>query len=426
MSNGKPNEKPSDKPNRTGGPLAGVRVIECSLLGPAAIGTQLADLGAEVIKVESPAGDYIREMTWPIIEDVSLMHYHVNRGKQSLTLDLKTEAGIAIFKDLAKDADVVIEAMRPGSLARRGVGFDDLKQINPKIVFCNISGYGMTGPYQNLPAHGIAFDTWAGIINPAHDEEGFAYIPEHASIGIHAGPMIGALGILAGVIQARATGEGSFLEIGQSDAAAYMDWYRSESYLAYDRPEDVVTGNKADNYERRAVGTAGMKEGVRYQIYESSDGYVLFMASEQAFWKNFCEAMGRMELFDKWPGSKYADHAKGNRELQRELKAIFATKTAKEWIELGDAKNFPIAPVNSPKTIVDDPQFQDRFPIYSHEEHGADMLPFPVKFVGQELPAPSKAPTAGEHNDAVLGDVLGYDADKIAELRSEGALGKDR
>ncbi len=411
---------------RTEGPLSGVRVIECSMLGPAAIGTQLADLGAEVIKIEPPAGDYIREMTWPIIEDVSLMHYHVNRGKKSLTLDLKTEGGVAIFKELVADADVVIEAMRPGSLARRGVGYDDLKELNPKIVFCNISGYGMTGPYQNLPAHGIAFDTWAGIINPAFDEEGFCYIPEHASIGIHAGPMIGALGILAGVIQARATGEGSFLEVGQSDAAAYMDWYRSESYLAYDRPEDVVTGNKADGGKRRPVGTAGMKEGVRYQMYEASDGFVLFMASEQAFWKNFCECLGRVELFEKWPGSKYADHAIGNRELQRELRDIFKTKTADEWIRLGDEKNFPIAPVNSPKTIVDDPQFKDRFPIYPHEEHGADMLPFPVKFVGQELPSPSKAPTVGEHNDEVLAELLGYDADKIAALRGAGALGKDR
>ncbi|MGH0037339.1 MAG: CaiB/BaiF CoA transferase family protein [Myxococcota bacterium] len=404
-------------------PLAGVRVIESSLLGPAAITTHLADLGAEVIKVESPAGDYVREMTWPIIEGVSLLHYHVNRGKQSLTLDLKKPEAVEIYKDLVKDADVVVEAMRPGSLARRGLGYDDLKAINPKIVFCNISGYGMTGPYQNLPAHGIAFDTWAGIINPAYDEEGFCYIPEHASIGIHAGPVMGALGILAAVIRARATGEGSFCEIGQSDAAAYMDWYRSESWMAYDRPEDVVTGNKADDYERRAVGTAGMKEGVRYQIYESSDGHVMLMCSEQAFWKNFCECVGRMDLFERWPGSKYADHARGNRELQRELRAIFTTKSSEEWLSLGNEKNFPVAPVNTPKTLADDPQFKARFPLLPHEQHGADMLPFPMKFVDETLPAPSKAPTVGEHNDAVLEQVLGYDAARIRKLRDDGALG---
>ncbi len=404
-------------------PLSGVRVIESSMLAPAAITTHLADMGADVIKVEPPAGDYIREMTWPIIEGVSLMHMHINRGKKSISLDLRKPESVKVYKDLVKGADVVVEAMRPGSLARRGLGYDDLKQVNPKLVFCNISGYGMTGPYQKLPAHGIAFDTWAGIINPAYDEEGFCYIAEHASIGIHAGPVFGALGILAGIIRARETGEGCFLELGQSDAAAYMDWYRSESWLAYERPEDVVTGNKADHYERRAPGTAGMKEGVRYQMYAASDGHVLFMCSEQAFWKNFCECMDRMDLFEKWPGSKYADHARGNRELQRELREIFKTKTSQEWLELGDEKNFPIAPVNSPKTLTDDPQFKDRFPLYPHAKHGADMLPFPVKFREEELPVPSHAPTVGEQSDEVLEDVLGYGADEIAALKKAGALG---
>ena len=404
-------------------PLASLRVIESSLLGPAAITTHLADMGADVIKVEAPAGDYVREMTWPIIQGVSLLHLHINRGKKSLTLDHKKPEAVQVYKDLAKDADVVVEAMRPGSLARRGLGYEDLSQLNPRLVFCNVSGYGMTGPYQSLPAHGIAFDTWAGIVNPATDEDGFCFIPEHASIGMHAGPLLGALGILAGVVRARETGRGCFLEIGQSDAAAYMDWYRSESWMAYERPENEVTGNKADGYQRRAPGTAGMKEGVRYQMYESADGHVLFMASEQAFWKNFCECVGRTDLFERWPGSKYADHARGNRELQRELREIFKTRSSADWLRLGDEKNFPIAPVNSPKNIADDPQFRDRFPLYSHEKHGADMLPFPVKFPGEVLPEPSWAPTGGEHTEAVLRDVLGYDAERIDALRGAGALG---
>ena len=404
-------------------PLSGIRVIESSMLGPAAITTHLADMGAQVIKVEPPAGDYIREMTWPIVEGVSLMHLHINRGKLSLCLDLKKPEAIEVYKDLAGDADVVIEAMRPGSLARRGLGYEDLRAANPRLVFCNISGYGMTGPYRDLPAHGIAFDTWAGIVNPATDEEGFSYIPEHASIGMHAGPLFGALGVLAGVIRARETGQGCFLEIGQSDAAAYMDWYRSESWLAYDRPEDVVTGNKSDDYVRRAPGTAGMKEGVRYQMYESSDGHVLFMCSEQAFWRNFCACVGREELFERWPGSKYADHARGNRELQAELREIFRTRSSAEWIRQGDAHDFPIAPVNTPRTLAADPQFTDRFPLYPHETHGADMLPFPVKFVGEKLPEPSRAPTVGEQSERVLRDVLGYDDARIAALRRAGALG---
>lgn len=407
-----------------GAPLSGIRIIESSLLGPALITSHLADLGADIIKVESPAGDYVRDMTWPIIKGVSLLHLHVNRGKKSLVLDLKNPEAVAIYKDLVKDADAVVEAMRPGSLARLGLGFEDLKVVNPKIVFCNISGYGMTGPYQNLPSHGIAFDTWAGIVAPAYDEEGYCYIPEHASIGMHAGPMFGAMGIMAGIIRARESGEGCMLEIGQSDAAAYMDWYRSESWRAYERPEDEVTGNKADDYVRRTPGTAGMKEGVRYQLYDSADNHVLFMASEQAFWKNFCDSVGRPELFEKWPGSKYADHARGNRELQRELREIFKTKTTAEWIEAGSRDNYPVAPVNTPQTLLEDPQFKDRFELYPYQKHGADMLPFPVKFIDEELPAPEHAPTVGEHTAAVLKRILGYDDAKLAKLESDGVFGK--
>jgi crotonobetainyl-CoA:carnitine CoA-transferase CaiB-like acyl-CoA transferase len=405
-------------------PLHGMRIIEASALGPAAITMPLVDLGAEVVKVEPPQGDYIREMTWPIVEGVSLMHLHINRGKRSLVLDLRTDAGVAAFRELADDADVVVEAMRPGGLARRGLGFEDLRARNPKIVFCTISGYGMTGPYKDYPSHGIAYDTWAGIVNVAEDEDGFTYLPEHASIGIHAGPLFGALGILAAVIRARATGEGSYLEIAQSDAAAAMDWYRSETWRAYERPESEVTGNKADDYERRAPGTAGMKEGVRYQVYEASDGrHVLFMASEQAFWKNFCEAVERMDLFERWPGSKFADHARGNKELQRELKAIFATKTAAEWLEFGGRVNTPIAPVNTPQTLLEDPQFQERFPLFPADELGADQLPGPIKFVGEELPHPTKAPTVGQHSEEVLRQLLGWDEARIAEARAGGAFG---
>jgi crotonobetainyl-CoA:carnitine CoA-transferase CaiB-like acyl-CoA transferase len=398
-------------------------VIESSLLGPGAITTHLADLGAEVIKVESPSGDYIREMTWPIVEGVSLLHLHVHRGKKSITLDLRTEEGVAVYLDLVRDADAVVEAMRPGALAKRGLGYERLREVNPRIVFCNISGYGSTGPYRDLPAHGIAFDTWAGIVNPAYDDEGFCYIPEHASMGMHAGPLFGAFGILAGVLRARATGTGCALEIGQSDAAAYMDWYRSESWKAYERPESEVTGNKSDDYVRRAPGTAGMREGVRYQMYESSDGHVLFMASEQAFWKNFCECVDRLDLFERWPGSRFADHARGNRELQQVLREIFRAKSSAEWIRLGGEKNFPIAPVNTPKTIADDPQFRERLPWYPASKHGVDMLPFPVKFEGEELPEPSWAPTVGEHTEAVMREVLGYDADRIEALRKAGAFG---
>ena len=408
----------------TDAPLHGIRILEVSALGPAAITMPLIDLGAEVIKVEPPSGDYIREMTWPIVHGVSLMHLHINRGKRSIVMDLRTDEDVATFKELAATCDVVVEAMRPGGLARRGVGYDDLVKIKPDIVFCTISGYGMTGPYQNLPAHGVAFDTWAGVVTPEVNDEGFAYLPEHASMGIHAGPLFGALGIVAAVLRAKTTGLGAFLEIAQSDAAAAMDWYRSETWRAYERHEADVTGNKADDYQRREPGTAGMIEGVRYQVYEAKDGrYVLFMASEQAFWKNFCEAVDRIDMFERWPGSKFADHARGNKEMQIELRDIFRTRTSLEWIDYGVEKNFPIAPVNSPKTIADDPQFRDRFQWYPIEQLGAEQLGTPLKFIDEALPIPSHAPTIGQHTDEVLADLLGWDADRIADSRAKGGLG---
>jgi crotonobetainyl-CoA:carnitine CoA-transferase CaiB-like acyl-CoA transferase len=404
--------------------LAGVRVIESSLLGPGHVATFFADLGADVIKVESPAGDYIRQMTWPMIGDVSLLHLHTHRGKRSVTLDLKSDEGTQLYKELVATADVVVEAMRPGTLAKLGLGYEELKAINPKIVFATLSGYGATGPYRDMPSHGIAYDTWSGIVQPVTDDEGFKRIPPNMpNVGINVGPMVGAIAILAGIIKARETGEGCEMEMAQSDAAAYMDWYRIESERAYMRPDDEVTGNASDDYERRPAGLAGMWEGVRYQMYEAADGHVLFMASEQAFWKNFCEGIDRMDLFEKWPGSKFADHARGNTELQRELQKIFMTKTCQDWLDFANEHNTTLAPVNTPANIGDDPQFQARMGFYPIDEVGCEQLPLPVFVDGDPLPCPTMAPTVGEHNDAVMAEVLGKSADEIATLKESGAFG---
>ena len=376
------------------------------MLGPGAITTHLADLGADVIKVEPPNGDYIREMTWPWVEGVSLLHLHIRRGKRSIVIDLKSDEGKATFLDLVRGADVVVEAMRPGGLEKRGVGYEVCKGVNPKVVFCTISGYGATGPYRDLPSHGIAYDTWAGLVDVATTDDGFTEMPAHPNVGINVGPLYGALGILAGVIHARTTGVGCELEVAQSDAAAVMDWLGPETYKAYERPESEVTGNKSDGYARREPGTAGMSGGVRYQIYESTDGHVLFMASEQAFWKNFCEGVGRPELFEAHPGSKYADHARGNKPLRKELQAIFATRSTQEWIAFGIEVNTPIAPVNTTKSIADDPQFLDRLDWLPRDVLGCEQLPFPVKFSGDvTLPVPTKAPTLGQHTEEILAEL---------------------
>jgi len=409
--------------------LSSVRVIESSMLGPAEMGGLLADLGADVIKVEPPGGDYGRRMTWPIVKspdgssDSSLLSLHINRGKQSIVLDLRQAEAVEVYLDLVSESDVVIEAMRPGALAKRGLGMDRLREVNPRIVFCSISGYGATGPYRDMPSHGIAYDTWAGQVPIERDETGLPYIPDHPSIGIHAGPAYGALAILAAVLRARAAGKGCQLELGQSDAAAYFDWYRIETWRSYERPADEVYGNASDDGERRPPGTGGMKEGVRYQVYDSADGQILFMASEQEFWQNFCAAVGRTDLFERWPGRQYGDHARGNQELRKELAAIFSGRTTSEWIEIGRSSNTPIAPVHTPRSVIGDPQFADRLPWIPQDRLDADMLPFPVRLDGDLLPWPERAPSPGQHSDAVLLEVAGYSQAHIDRLRASGALG---
>jgi crotonobetainyl-CoA:carnitine CoA-transferase CaiB-like acyl-CoA transferase len=407
------------------GLLAGVRIIESALLGPGAVGMQLADLGAEVIKVENPGGDYVRKMAFPIVDGISLLHWHLNRGKKSVVLDLRTPEGVATYLDLVCGADAVIEGMRPGALARRGLGYDRLRAVNPRIVFCTHSGYGMTGPYKDMPSHGIAYDAWAGVARPTYNDDGLPTLPSYTAIGINAGPLYAALGICAAIIRARATGRGCWFEVAQSDAAAAFNWNGIEGNKAYERPEDEVTGNDGDGKgPRRPVGDDSMKESVRYQYYRSRDGLILFMASEREFWKNFCEGVGRPELFAENPGARYADHARGNAALRRELAAIFATRTTAEWVAFGQQVNTPICPVNTVKTIPRDPQFQARMAMRPYQEAGTDLMPSPIKPIGETLPVPAiAAREPGRDTGEVLRDVLGYDAARIAALRRSGALG---
>ena len=301
-------------------------------------------------------------MTWPIVEGVSLMHLHVNRGKRSIVIDLRTEEGVALFLELVREADVVVEAMRPGGLARRGLSFERMREVNPKIVQCTISGYGATGPYRDLASHGIAYDAWAGIFAPETDANGNPGIPDHVSIGINAGPLFGALGILAAVIHARATGEGSELELAQSDAAAAFDWYRSETYRGLRAarsprsPATSPTTTCAASPRSRACAAACATRCTSRPTATCSS----WRASSTSG-RSSCEALGRQELFEQWPGSQYGDHARGNLEMQAELTEIFATQDDRGVGATSASRSTCRSRRSTRRTRVhDDPQFLDR------------------------------------------------------------------
>ncbi|WP_228000448.1 CaiB/BaiF CoA transferase family protein [Nocardia australiensis] len=405
------------------GPLAGVRVVESSLLLPAALGMTLAELGADVIKVEPPGGDYGRTMTWPLIDGVSLMHRHVNRGKRSIEIDLRTDEGAALYLDLVAKSDVVIEAMRPGALARRGITVERMRERNPALVVCSLTGWGMTGPYRDIPAHGVGFDAWAGLAEPTVDQDGLPSMPASPVIGVQVAPIWGALAVCAALLRARDSGRGAHIDLAQSDVAAATNWFTIESSRAYRRAAGAVTGNPVDDGEPRPPGMAGMAGAVRYQYYRTSDGHALLMASEREFWRNFCLAAGRSDLYDAYPGHHHADHARGNHTLRRELAEVFATRTTSEWVELGAKANCPIAAVHDATTLGNDPQFTHRLPWLPAAEHGADLIPNPIRLVDEPPPLPSAAPASGEHTDDVLRSVLGYGTEEISALRKNGAFG---
>ena len=405
--------------------LETMRVIDFSVLSPAGLSQQLADLGADVIKLERPGeGDPVRRIAWPVVEGVNLEHWHWNRGKRSLALDLRSAEGAEVFLDLARVSHVVVEGMRPGALERCGLAPERLWEVNPALVVCTMSGYGSSGPYRDVPAHGLAFDAMAGVAPPGRTADGSTTIAPHTSIGMNAAALYGALGVVSAVLRARATGQGCALEIAQADAAMAVNWLRIEGEAAYERPAGEVTDREGRSGEaRRAVGFDDFDDAVRYQYYESADGHVLLMASDRKFWRNFCEGIGRRDLYDARPGEEMADHARGDTELRRELEKIFASRTTSEWMDFAARVDTAIAPVRDSRSVRRDPQAQDRLEWLPSSTHAADLMRTPLKLANARLPAPGRAPTVGQHTDEVLRDVLQYPPARIEALREAEVVG---
>ena len=216
------------------------------------------------------------------------------------------------------------------------------------------------------------------------------------------------------------------MEIAQSDAAAYFDWYRIETWKGYDeRPDDEVTGNPTDDYERRAPGLGGMWEGVRYQFYESSDGHMLFMASEQAFWKNFCEGIGRMDLFEKWPGKKYRRPRPRQRGAAGRACATSSGRARSRSGSTSPTSTTPRSPRSTRRrrcATTRSSRTGSRWT--THDRRGADELLFPLHVEGEELPVPTKAPDGRRaHRRGARATCSATTTTKLASLRDAGALG---
>ncbi len=391
--------------------LDDLRVVEVALLAPNMLGMHLADLGADVVKVEAPgAGDYTRSVGAARQGGLSFLHLRWNRGKRSVVIDLRAPEGADVFRDLVATADVVIEGMRAGALERRGLGYDALRELKPSIVFCSLSGLGQTGPYRDLPTHGVAYDAYAGHAPPETTVDGFVTIPRrYYDIGTQAGGLYAAIGVLAAVIHARATGEGTYLDVAQADAAVSWNATKLDPLLS-DAPP---------------IGAGGpdLQESVRYQYYATSDDRtILFAASERHFFQQFCEAVGRDDLVSE-SDAEFGEHGRGDVVLRRKLAELFKTRTQAEWVALFIKADVPGAPVNTVTDLLDDPQFLNRAQIIEHEHPEAGplrMLATPIHTGEPPVPV-GPAPAQGEQTDEVL-EELGYDAGQIATLREQGVV----
>src|SRR5207244_6210841 len=201
--------------------LGGVRVLEVALLAPDLLGMHLADLGAEVVKIEQPpGGDYLREIGGRKRAGLNLMHLRWNRGKKSVTLDLRRREGQRLLHRLAARADVFVDGLRPGAAARCAADYATLAAVNPRLVYCTLSGAGTWGPYAGPPTHGVAYDAFAGLAPPATHPDGSLRIPAYTAVGMFAAPLYAALAVCAALLQARTTGTGRLLEVAELDAAA--------------------------------------------------------------------------------------------------------------------------------------------------------------------------------------------------------------
>lgn len=375
-------------------PLEGIRVLDLTRLLPGPYcSLMLADFGADVIKIEdTKLGDYAR-WTEPKTGEFSAMFYSLNRNKRSMSLDLKLQESREVFLELVKTADVLIESFRPGVMDRLGLGYEELKKHNPKLIYCAITSFGQTGPYKDKPGHDINFLSYSGLLD-LQGEQNRKPVSSSVQIGdIGGGSLMAVIGILVSIIEARKSGKGQFIDISMLDGA--VSWMQTilPAFLtdnqAPKRGELVLNGAKAC-----------------YETYETKDQrYLSVGALEFKFWKNFCLVIGKEELISKLDAPSDQQNA-----LKQEIQAVISTKTLQEWIALFDGIDACVAPVLTVEEMVNDPQIKDRKMIeevYNPSAGITRQIANPIKLSRIKAETVRQAPGLGEHNEEILKE-LGY------------------
>ncbi len=399
------------------GTLGGVRVLDFSrvLAGPFCT-MVLGDLGADVIKVEHPArGDDTRAWGPPWLgegEDDAPSAYFlsVNRNKRSVTLDLKTPGGRDLARRLAAESHVVVENFKAGQMASFGLGYDDLRAINPALVYCSITGFGQTGPYRDRPGYDYVIQAMSGLMSITGPEDGPPYKVGVAISDVFAG-LFAATSILAAVRHSERTGQGQVIDVSLLDSQIAALVNVASNFL--------VSGQTPPRYGNQHPNI------VPYQTFSAADGEFVVAVGNDGQFARLCALIDRPDLRDDPRCATNPARVENRAWLIPLLQVIFARRPATEWVDRLLAAGIPAGPINTIPAALSDPHVAARGLVHESPTPAGDLLRMvgpPVRMAPDPAQVRTPPPRLGEHTDEVLRDVLGLDADAVAAYRAEGCI----
>ncbi len=400
-------------------PLEGLRVLDISraLAGPYCT-MMLGDLGADVLKVERPGrGDESRGWGPPFVGEPygpypgeSAYYMAINRSKRGLTVNLKSAAGQEIIKQLAAVSDVLVENYRTGTLDKMGLGYEDMQALNPRLVYCSISGYGRTGPYARRPGYDFIIQAEGGIMGITGPVEGPPYRVGVSIVDITTG-MFASTAILAALRSRDLTGEGQLLDLSLLDSVA------------------ALLANVASNYLVGGVEPSRMGNAhfniAPYEVFRARDGWLALGALTARQWNLLCEVLGRTELVDDPRFATNQDRVINRAALDEALSETFVTRDVAEWLVKLQEAGIASGPINTIKDVFNHPQAQARNLKLEIEHPTAGMVGFPgFPYKMSQTPAEllRPPPMLGEHTEEVLTELLDYSAEEVASLREQEVI----
>ena len=394
------------------GPIHGVKVLELAqiMAGPTC-GLMLADLGAEVIKIEKiPGGDDTRRFLPPDVNGEAAAFMMMNRNKRGMALDLKTKEGVEVFKRLVKQADVVVENFRKGTLEKLGVGYEELKKINPKIILCEISGYGRTGPYADKGGFDLIAQGMSGLMSITGESKGKPPMKVGAPVTDITAGILAATGVLAALVSRATTGVGQRVDTSLYEAGIVHTYWQSAIASA----TGVAPGPLGSAHPLTAP----------YQAFQTKDKWITVGASNQNTWLKLIDALGAKELQENEKFNSNANRMKNLTELTELLKKELVKKTAEEWLKLFDEKGLPCGPINTVTEMFKDPQTIERKMIVDVKNDKAGSfkgIGMPIKFSETKVEDTKQSPTFGQHTKQILLD-YGFKGEEIDSLLKKGVI----